>query len=54
MKTFALFGAAAYIAPRHLQAIRDTGNELVAAARGPVGNCEGAYKVVGALVDRSQ
>jgi UDP-N-acetyl-2-amino-2-deoxyglucuronate dehydrogenase len=30
-KKFALIGAAGYIAPRHLQAIRDTGNELVAA-----------------------
>ena len=28
---FALIGAAGYIAPRHLKAIRDTGNELVAA-----------------------
>ena len=31
MKDFALIGAAGYIAPRHLQAIRDTGNNLVAA-----------------------
>jgi UDP-N-acetyl-2-amino-2-deoxyglucuronate dehydrogenase len=31
MKNFALTGAAGYIAPRHLQAIRDTGNRLVAA-----------------------
>lgn len=31
MKRFALIGAAGYIAPRHLQAIRDTGNILVAA-----------------------
>lgn len=31
MKNFALIGAAGYIAPRHLQAIRDTGNTLVAA-----------------------
>lgn len=31
MKNFALIGAAGYIAPRHLQAIRDTGNRLVAA-----------------------
>ncbi len=31
MKKFALIGAAGYIAPRHLQAIRDTGNLLVAA-----------------------
>ncbi|HEY3044869.1 MAG TPA: Gfo/Idh/MocA family oxidoreductase [Vicinamibacterales bacterium] len=29
--TFALIGAAGYIAPRHMKAIRDTGNELVAA-----------------------
>ncbi|MBP7865806.1 MAG: Gfo/Idh/MocA family oxidoreductase [Acidobacteria bacterium] len=29
---FALVGAAGYIAPRHLQAVRDTGNHLVAAA----------------------
>jgi len=31
MKNFALAGLAGYIAPRHLQAIRDTGNRLVAA-----------------------
>jgi UDP-N-acetyl-2-amino-2-deoxyglucuronate dehydrogenase len=31
MKDFALIGTAGYIAPRHLQAIRDTGNQLVAA-----------------------
>jgi UDP-N-acetyl-2-amino-2-deoxyglucuronate dehydrogenase len=31
MKTFALIGAAGYIAPRHMKAIRDTGNALVAA-----------------------
>ena len=30
-KTFALIGAAGYIAPRHMQAIKDTGNLLVAA-----------------------
>jgi len=30
-KNFALIGAAGYIAPRHMQAIRDTGNNLVAA-----------------------
>ena len=31
MKRFALVGAAGYIAPRHMRAIRDTGNELVSA-----------------------
>ncbi len=31
MKKFALTGAAGYIAPRHLKAIKDTGNTLVAA-----------------------
>jgi UDP-N-acetyl-2-amino-2-deoxyglucuronate dehydrogenase len=31
MNNFALIGAAGYIAPRHMQAIRDTGNQLVAA-----------------------
>lgn len=31
MKRFALIGAAGYIAPRHMAAIRDTGNDLVAA-----------------------
>ena len=31
MKNFVLIGAAGYIAPRHLQAIRDTGNRLAAA-----------------------
>jgi len=30
-KKFALIGAAGFIAPRHMQAIRDTGSELVAA-----------------------
>lgn len=31
IKNFALIGAAGYIAPRHMQAIRDTGHRLVAA-----------------------
>lgn len=31
MKQFALIGASGYIAPRHLKAIRDTGNTLLAA-----------------------
>lgn len=31
MKNFALIGAAGYIAPRHLQAIKDTNNDLIAA-----------------------
>lgn len=31
LKRFALIGAAGYIAPRHMQAIKDTGNVLVAA-----------------------
>src|SRR5688572_26016657 len=31
MKNFALTGAAGFVAPRHLRAIRDTGNRLVAA-----------------------
>jgi UDP-N-acetyl-2-amino-2-deoxyglucuronate dehydrogenase len=31
VKNFALTGAAGYVAPRHLKAIRDTGNRLVAA-----------------------
>jgi len=30
-KNFALVGAAGYIAPRHLKAIKETGNNLVAA-----------------------
>ncbi len=30
-KKFALIGAAGYIAPRHMKAIKDTGNTLVAA-----------------------
>jgi len=30
MKNFALIGAAGYIAPRHFQAIKETGNKLVA------------------------
>ena len=31
MKTFSLIGAAGYVAPRHLRAIRDTGNNLLSA-----------------------
>ena len=31
LKTFALIGAAGYIAPRHMKAIKETGHELVAA-----------------------
>ena len=31
MKNFALVGAAGYIAPRHMKAIKDTGNNLLAA-----------------------
>lgn len=31
MKKFALIGVAGYIAPRHLKAIKDTGNVLLAA-----------------------
>lgn len=31
MKNFALIGAAGYVAPRHMKAIRETGNRLVAA-----------------------
>ena len=31
MANFALIGAAGYIAPRHLKAIKDTGNDLLAA-----------------------
>lgn len=31
MKSFALIGAAGYIAPRHMKAIKETGNTLVAA-----------------------
>ena len=31
MKKFALIGVGGYIAPRHLRAIKDTGNTLVAA-----------------------
>lgn len=31
MNSFALIGAAGYVAPRHMRAIRDTGNKLVAA-----------------------
>ncbi len=30
-KHFALMGAAGYVAPRHMKAIRDTGNQLIAA-----------------------
>ncbi len=31
MKNFALIGAAGFVAPRHLQAIKETGNNLIAA-----------------------
>ena len=30
-KNFALIGAAGFVAPRHMQAIQDTGNRMVAA-----------------------
>ena len=30
MKRFALIGGAGYVAPRHMRAIKDTGNSLVA------------------------
>ena len=30
MKRFALIGGAGYIAPRHMKAIKETGNELIA------------------------
>ena len=30
-KNFAIIGVGGYVAPRHLRAIRDTGNRLVAA-----------------------
>ena len=31
MKNFAVFGVGGYVAPRHLRAIKDTGNQMVAA-----------------------
>ena len=31
MKNFVIIGAAGYIAPRHMKAIKDTGNNLIAA-----------------------
>ena len=31
MKNFAIIGVAGYVAPRHLKAIKDTNNSLVAA-----------------------
>ena len=31
MKNFALIGASGYIAPRHMKAIKETGNDLVVA-----------------------
>ena len=31
VKKFALIGASGYIAPRHMKAIKETGNDLVAA-----------------------
>jgi hypothetical protein len=36
MHNFALIWAAGYIAPRHMQAIRETGNDLIAAVRVPM------------------
>ncbi len=30
-KNFALIGAAGYVAPKHMKAIKDTGNNLIAA-----------------------
>jgi len=31
MKRYALIGAAGYVAPRHMKAIKETGGELIAA-----------------------
>jgi UDP-N-acetyl-2-amino-2-deoxyglucuronate dehydrogenase len=31
MRNFALIGAAGYVAPRHMKAIKETGNNLLAA-----------------------
>ena len=33
MKNFAITGVAGYVAPRHLLAIKETGNQLLVAAR---------------------
>ena len=33
MKNFLLIGAAGYIAPRHMRAIKDTGHNLVSSPR---------------------
>jgi predicted dehydrogenase len=45
MKGFALIGTAGYIAPRHMAAIREAGNDLVAALdpKDPGGNIESHY-----------
>ncbi len=45
MKNFGLIGAAGYVAPRHLKAIRETGNRLVAASdpRDSVGVLDGFF-----------
>lgn len=53
MKNFAITGVAGYIAPRHLQAIKDTGNNLIAALdpHDSVGILDRYFPNVGFFVD---
>ena len=51
MQNFALIGAAGYIAPRHIKAIADTGNNLMVAYDkfDSVGRLDGAAQVPRAI-----
>ena len=55
MANFALIGAAGYIAPRHIKAIADTGNNLVAAYDkfDSVGRLDASFPSVHSLRSRS-
>ena len=46
VKNFALIGAAGYIAPRHMRAIKETGNKLVATP-----NSDPIQSLKGSLID---
>ena len=45
MKNFVLVGAGGYIAPRHMKAIKDTGNHLLAAVDRPAFLLEEALRM---------
>lgn len=55
MKNFALIGAAGYIAPRHIKAIADTGNKLIAALDpfDSVGRLDGSFPQCNFFVEQA-